>query len=249
MNFSSFNWYKIHVCILITLISSHSSFSFRFSLILILNNYILAYIKREEPLPRESSLLAGLQIIRSPLARHNLAYALPPRPLLLHELHIQLLHYLLLLALLHSLRLLHSPSKLESIDSGRVLDDTADLVVEHDHHEDAEEECEHEGKYRDHELCRLCEEETVLVVAGVALPADQDEGVGAAEEDVEQEEQEVLLVVVADAVVDPRAVVVHPRDATFAGRTVVTLRYFDCVALLAPSLQYGFQLGDFLRLQ
>ena len=54
-----------------------------------------------------------------------------------------------------------------------------------------------------------------------------------AKENVSQEEQEVLLVVVADAVVHPGAVVVHTGDAAIAGRAVVASRHFDCVAFFA----------------
>ena len=54
-----------------------------------------------------------------------------------------------------------------------------------------------------------------------------------AQENVNQEQQEVLLVVVADAVVHPGAVVVHAGDAALAGRAVVALGHFDCVTFFA----------------
>lgn len=67
-------------------------------------------------------------------------------------------------------------------------------------------------------------------------------------EDVDEEEKKVLLVVVADAVIDPGAVVVHARDTTLAGRAMVTLRYFDGVAFYASALKDRLQLSDFLGL-
>jgi hypothetical protein len=47
---------------------------------------------------------------------------------------------------------------------------------------------------------------------------------------VEQEQQEVLPIPEADAVVDPGAVVVHVEHATIAGRTVVAPLWFENIA-------------------
>lgn len=68
-------------------------------------------------------------------------------------------------------------------------------------------------------------------------------------EHIDQEENEVLLVVVADTVIDPRTVVVHSGNTTFASRTMVTLWNFYSIAFLAATLKDGLQLRDFLRLQ
>ena len=54
-------------------------------------------------------------------------------------------------------------------------------------------------------------------------------------EDVDKEQEEVLLIVVTDAVVHPRTVVVHAGDAALAGRAVVALRDLDGVALFAAT--------------
>lgn len=65
---------------------------------------------------------------------------------------------------------------------------------------------------------------TALIWIHVAeyCPADeQREAVGFAEHDVHQEEHKVLLVVPTDAVVHPRAVVVHALHTEVARRTVV----------------------------
>lgn len=66
----------------------------------------------------------------------------------------------------------------------------------------------------------------------------------AAEEDVDEEEQEVLLVVVADAVVHPRAMVVHAGDAPLAGRAVMALRRLERGASLALLRQNTVELPD-----
>lgn len=58
-------------------------------------------------------------------------------------------------------------------------------------------------------------------------------GVNAADARVEQEEDEVLLVEDGHAVVDPRAVVVHPDDAAPARAAVVRLGRLHRFALLA----------------
>lgn len=46
----------------------------------------------------------------------------------------------------------------------------------------------------------------------------------AAKEYIEEEEYEMLLSVETDTVVDPRTVMIHPSDATFADRTVMRMR-------------------------
>jgi hypothetical protein len=63
---------------------------------------------------------------------------------------------------------------------------------------------------------------------------------GRPEEDVDQKEKEVLLIVVANAVVYPRTVMVHPGDAALANRAVVALGSFNCVTLFALLAQDYF---------
>jgi hypothetical protein len=56
----------------------------------------------------------------------------------------------------------------------------------------------------------------VLVQAVEAGAADEEKGMAGAPEDVPEEQDEVLLGVEADAVVHPRAMVVHPGDTVLA---------------------------------
>ena len=53
-----------------------------------------------------------------------------------------------------------------------------------------------------------------------------------AKPDVDQELEEKFLVIEANAIVDPRAVVVHSGDASLANRAVMTLWRFHGIALL-----------------
>ena len=63
-----------------------------------------------------------------------------------------------------------------------------------------------------------------------------------------QEQQEMLLVIVANAVIDPWTVMIHPSNAALARGAVVTLRYLQSVAFLTTTLKNRFQLNDLLRL-
>mmetsp|Transcript_4422 Transcript_4422/g.12509 ORF Transcript_4422/g.12509 Transcript_4422/m.12509 type:complete len:327 (-) Transcript_4422:56-1036(-) len=56
------------------------------------------------------------------------------------------------------------------------------------------------------------------------------------EEDVEDEEQEMLLVPRSHAVVDPRAVVIHPHDAPVADAAMMSHDRLRCLATLARRL-------------
>ena len=53
------------------------------------------------------------------------------------------------------------------------------------------------------------------------------------QEHIDKELQEEFLVIIADTVVNPRAMVVHASYASFTNRAVVTEGRFNCVALLA----------------
>ena len=58
----------------------------------------------------------------------------------------------------------------------------------------------------------------------------------ALEVEVEEEEAKVAVVVEADAVVDPRAVVVHLQYAAFTNAAMVSVSGSESVALLTPPL-------------
>ena len=85
------------------------------------------------------------------------------------------------------------------------------------------------------------EDSAVLVHAGDALPGDEHEGVRRAKEDVDEELEEELLVIKADAVVHPWAVMVHSGDASFANRAVMAQGRFHGIALLAVLHHYVLQ--------
>ena len=53
------------------------------------------------------------------------------------------------------------------------------------------------------------------------------------QEHIDKELQEEFLVIIADTIVNPRAMMVHACYASFTNRTVVTERRFYCVTLLA----------------
>lgn len=59
----------------------------------------------------------------------------------------------------------------------------------------------------------------------------------------------MLLIVVADTIINPWAMMVHPGNTALTSRTVMTLRYFYRITLLAPPREDGLQLSDFLRLE
>jgi hypothetical protein len=207
------------------------------SLVLILDYDLFPDVERKEPSPRKRRLLCNLyfHIIGAPFAGHDLTNTLPPRPIGLIQIHVQLAHHLRPLTLRQALGLLHRPPELEPINGRRVLNYATYLVVKHHHHENAEQKGEDQGQNCNEQLRCLCKQEAIRVVAVVALPRDQDEGMRTACEDVDEEQEEVLLIVVTDAIVHPGTVVVHAGDAALAGRAVVALRDLDGVALLAAT--------------
>jgi hypothetical protein len=58
------------------------------------------------------------------------------------------------------------------------------------------------------------EHETVVVVALVTLHRDQNKSMDTPEEHIDQEQDEVLLIVVAHAIVHPWTVMVHASHTT-----------------------------------
>lgn len=71
------------------------------------------------------------------------------------------------------------------------------------------------------------EDRAILVETVEACLTYQKEGMSAAKEDVDKEEDEVLLGVVADTVIDPRAVMVHSCYASLADGAVVRVGRLD----------------------
>lgn len=87
------------------------------------------------------------------------------------------------------------------------------MVNKHNNDEEAEENGAEASDGRPDDLRRRRKDAAVFVHAADALPNHEDESVHGAKEDVDEELEEELLIVVADAVVDPRAVMVHAGDA------------------------------------
>ena len=73
----------------------------------------------------------------------------------------------------------------------------------------------------------------MLIETLASLHPNQEECVSRPKEDVDQEQQKVLLVIVAHAVVDPWAVVVHSGNTPLTNAAVVALRGLDRLALFA----------------
>ena len=90
------------------------------------------------------------------------------------------------------------------------------MVVEHHAHENHEENAQEESEPTEENGSSLHEHKAVLIEAAVSLHSYQNDGVEAPKEDIDQEQEEVLLVIIPNAVVDPRAVVIHPGDASVA---------------------------------
>ena len=85
----------------------------------------------------------------------------------------------------------------------------------------------------------------MVIQAEASFHANHEEGMGRAKENIDEEKKEVLLIIKADAVVDPGAMMVHLRDASLADRAMVALRRLDRHALLASlrkDLLYEFDL-------
>ena len=135
---------------------------------------------------------------------------------------------------------------LQLVNRRRVLDNATDLIEEHDDDEDAEKDTEEDADAGEHPRKSVLEQGAVRVQATalVGPQSDEDDRVPAAQEDVDEEEQEVLLVRVADAVVHPRAVVVHAGDASATGRAVMALRSLQRHAFLALLRKEAIELSD-----
>ena len=97
-----------------------------------------------------------------------------------------------------------------------VFNNALDLVYKHDSDEESEEYCTKASDSCNHNSRRGRKQEAVLIHADYSLPNHENESVNRSEEDIDEELEEELLVVKADAVVDPRAVMVHASDASAA---------------------------------
>ena len=60
------------------------------------------------------------------------------------------------------------------------------------------------------------------------------------QKNINQKQQKVFLIPIPHTIIDPRTMVIHPGNALFAGRTMMTLRNFYLVALFTHSLENWF---------
>ncbi len=135
---------------------------------------------------------------------------------------------------------------LQRLDARLVVPNGAHLRAEHDHGEDGEQESfekeeqeENHGRGRGE---RVAPGAAPLVRDAIDKMVDaQEQRVHRDQGNVQGEQDEELLVVLPDAVVDPRAVVVHLPDATLADGAVVSPLGFDATALRA--LEQDLSLG------
>ena len=88
------------------------------------------------------------------------------------------------------------------------------MVVKHYCHKDGEEQTQENGDTRDGNVAGLDEHPAVAAKAGIGLHCNEDYSMCASQEDVDEELQEELLIVVANAVIYPRTMVVHPCDTS-----------------------------------
>ena len=152
-------------------------------------------------------------------------------------------------ALICDLLCLLATLRLQLVNSRCVLDNAGQLVKEHDQDKEAEKQGQEYAGSGDDACRRLEEEITVAVETTPALHGDENHRVEAAQEDVDEELQEELLVGIADAVVHPRAVMVHASDAVAASRAVMALRGLQRVALLALSRHDAIEFLDLSKRQ
>jgi hypothetical protein len=133
------------------------------------------------------------------------------------------------------LSLFSSSFALKFVNRTHIFNYAANLVVKHDNHEDGEEQTQKDREARNDPGACLNEQPAVVAHAIVAFKSYHSDSVDTAKEDVDEEQEEVLLVIIANAVVDPGTVMVHPRNTSFARRTVVRHWSLDRQALLAGS--------------
>ena len=122
---------------------------------------------------------------------------------------------------------------LQLVYGWHVVQNTADLVVEHHAHENHEEDAQEESEPTEEYGSTLHKHKAVLIEAAIGLHSYQNDCMEASKEDIDQEQDKVLLIIIPNAVVDPRAVVVHPGYASVASWAVMALRHFYGVTLSA----------------
>ena len=90
------------------------------------------------------------------------------------------------------------------------------MVVEHHAHENHEQDAQEQSEPTEENGGALHKHKAVLIEAAVSLHSYQNDGMQAPKEHIDQEQDKVLLIIIPNAVVDPRAMVVHSGDASVA---------------------------------
>ena len=132
---------------------------------------------------------------------HNLAYALP-------------ICSTSLLFFWHFLALFHCSFVLKLINGRHIFKNARNLIIKHDSNKYREKNSHEKRCCRQYNLCAMHEHKACVIVAFVRLHSYQHECVHTANEHVNQEKNKVLLIIVAYTIIDPRAVMVHPSDAS-----------------------------------
>ena len=82
------------------------------------------------------------------------------------------------------------------------------------------------------------------MIALVPLPYNEDQGMHRTQKNVDKELQEELLVIKADTIINPWAMVVHPGYAALTNRTVMAEWRLNRLALLAVFHHYVLQVFE-----
>lgn len=133
---------------------------------------------------------------------------------------------------------------LQVVNRRRVVHNDGELVAEHYHDEKTEQQGQKDREARDHDWERTRKQAAVSVHAVERVHDNQHKSMARPQKHVDEELQEELLVVEADAIVDPRAVVVHARYAAATSAAVVRGRRLDAVAFTASLAQDSVQEFD-----
>ena len=98
------------------------------------------------------------------------------------------------------------------------------MIEKHDRHKKSKQDGAETRDSCEDDDRRSREQTAIFIHAGDSLPDHEDQRVDRAQEHVYEELQEKLLVVIANAIVDPGAVMVHPGDASLTDRAMMAKR-------------------------
>ena len=113
------------------------------------------------------------------------------------------------------------------------------LIKKHNGHKKSKQDSAETSDGCEDDDWRGREQAAIFVHAGNSLPDHKDQCVERAQENVDEELQEKLLVVVAYAIINPWAVMVHSGDTAFADGAMMAKRWLYRVALAAVLRDHG----------